>query len=367
SASATARFTATVVLPTPPLPLPTAMMRSTPDKAWVGICEAGALGEAAIRLYYSGAGRGEAQARVWLPTMIVAVSLNPAVDKYLRLPRLRRGEHLEALEAISSAGGKAINVAGVLRMLGEEVQLLGFFGGFTGQYSLAEVAREGIQADPVLVAALTRTAFVLVEEDGSETEVVEPGAAVTPAEVAAVRAKVRAAAPQAAVVVLSGSVPPDCGGHCPVLVDTSRAPLRTLLAAAPRPGPALIKPNRREAQAALGVSLDSAESISAALRQFRASGVAMPALSDGSAGLYVLIGDDVWLAESPALERVNSVGSGDAAVAGFAAGMARGSEPIHQLRLAAACGAANVLTKECAQVRADDVARLLPQISVRRL
>ncbi|HWG37007.1 MAG TPA: 1-phosphofructokinase family hexose kinase [Terriglobales bacterium] len=311
--------------------------------------------------------------------MIVAVSLNPAVDKYLRLPRLRRGEHLEALEAISSAGGKAINVAGVLRMLGEEVQLLGFFGGFTGQYILAEVAREGIQADPVLVAALTRTAFVLVEEDGSETEVVEPGAAVTPAEVAAVRAKVRAAAPQAAVVVLSGSVPPgcgddiyvkllaDCGGHCPVLVDTSRAPLRTLLAAAPRPGPALIKPNRREAQAALGVSLDSAESISAALRQFRASGVAMPALSDGSAGLYVLIGDDVWLAESPALERVNSVGSGDAAVAGFAAGMARGSEPIHQLRLAAACGAANVLTKECAQVRADDVARLLPQISVRRL
>jgi len=308
--------------------------------------------------------------------MIVAVSLNPAVDKYLRLPRLRRGEHLEAQEAISSAGGKAINVAGVLRMLGEEVQLLGFFGGFTGQYILAEVAREGIQADPVMVEALTRTAFVLVEEDGSETEVVEPGAPVTAEEVAALRAKLRAAAPQAAVVVLSGSVPPgcgddiyvrlleDCAGHCPVLVDTSRAPLRTLLAAAPSPGPALIKPNRREAQAALGAPLEGLDSIAAALRHFRACGVALPTLSDSAAGLYALIGDEIWLAEPPALERVNSVGSGDAAVAGFAAGMARRSEPAHQLRLAAACGAANVLTKECAQVRADDVARLLPQIRI---
>ncbi|MGH9395165.1 MAG: PfkB family carbohydrate kinase, partial [Terriglobales bacterium] len=116
--------------------------------------------------------------------MICAVSLNPALDKYLRLPHLRRGQHLEAIEAISSAGGKAINVAGVLRMLGEEVALLGFFGGFTGQFILAEVAREGIQADAVMVGALTRTAFVLVEDDGSETEVVEPGAAVSSDEVA---------------------------------------------------------------------------------------------------------------------------------------------------------------------------------------
>jgi fructose-1-phosphate kinase PfkB-like protein len=37
------------------------------------------------------------------------------------------------------------------------------------------------------------------------------------------------------------------------------------------------------------------------------------------------------------------------------------------LRLAAACGGANVLTKECARVRPEDVDRLLPRIQIRRL
>lgn len=308
--------------------------------------------------------------------MICTVSLNPAVDKYLRLARLRRGEHLEVEEVVTSAGGKAINVAGVLRVLGEEVDLLGFFGGFTGAFILQAVAREGIRVDPVEIAALTRTAFVLVESDGSETEVVEPGGAVTPAEIAELRGKLRAAAKQASVVVLSGSVPPgcpddiyvklveDCAGHCPVIVDTSRVHLRALLAAAMQPGPAMIKPNRREAEAALGAPLLDPVALAGALHAFAARGVAMPLISDGAAGLFALAEGKIWQARPPALQRVNSVGSGDATVAGLAAARARGYGVEAMLRLAAAAGAANVLTKECAEVRPADVARLTPEIEV---
>ncbi|HUX67364.1 MAG TPA: hexose kinase [Terriglobales bacterium] len=310
--------------------------------------------------------------------MICTVSLNPAVDKYLRVASLRRGEHLEAEEVLASAGGKAINVAGVLRVLEEEVELLGFFGGFTGDYILGEVAREGIRADPVEVSGLTRTAFVLVEADGSETEVVEPGAPVGADDIAALRAKLRAAAARAAVVVLSGSVPAgcpddiyvqllgDCGGRCPVIVDTSRVHLRTLLAARPEPGPTMIKPNRREAEAAVGHALARADDLARVLEQFAACGVAMPVVSDGAAGLWARLDGQVWHARPPALVRVNSVGSGDAAVAGLAAGLARQSPPEEMLRLAAACGAANVLTKECGAVRREDVERLLGQIEVVR-
>ncbi|MGH9481854.1 MAG: 1-phosphofructokinase family hexose kinase [Terriglobales bacterium] len=308
--------------------------------------------------------------------MVCAVSLNPAIDKYLRIARLRRGEHLEAQEVITSAGGKAVNVAGVLRALGEEVELIGFFGGFTGDYILAQAAAEGIRADPVRIPALTRTAFVLVEEDGSETEVVEPGAPVAPEAIAALRAKLRAAAGRAAVVVLSGSVPPgcsediyvqllgDCAGRCPVIVDTSRAHLRALLAAKPYPGPAMIKPNRRETEAALGQALDGSPGFVRALRYFAQCGVAMPVISDGAAGLWVWRESRIWQARPPALTRVNSVGSGDATVAGLAAALARGYALEPMLRLATACGAANVLTKECAQVSPAEVARLEPQIAI---
>ncbi|MGH9468458.1 MAG: 1-phosphofructokinase family hexose kinase [Terriglobales bacterium] len=311
--------------------------------------------------------------------MICTVSLNPAVDKYLRLAQLRRGEHLEAEEVVASAGGKGINVAGVLRVLGEEVELIGFFGGHTGAYILDEVALEGIHVDPVLVRATTRTAFVLVDEDGTETEIVEPGAEVSAAEIAALRARVGDAARRAAVVVLTGSVPPgcpddiyvqllaDCGGACPVVVDTSRRWLRALLASSVRPGPAIVKPNRREAEAALGEKLGDAAARQRGLRRLAAAGVRMPMISDGAAGLYALVEGAVLHAVMPPLERVNSVGSGDAAVAGMAAGLARAMPPEAMLRLAAACGGANVLTKECARVEAQDLERLLGQVRVEEL
>ncbi len=310
--------------------------------------------------------------------MICAVSLNPALDKYLRLARIERGGHLEAREVVASAGGKAVNVAGVLRALEENVELVGFFGGVIGDFLLEAIAAEGIRADAVRIAAPTRTAFVMVEDDGTETEVVEPGGAVSEGEIAQLRAKVRAAASRAAVVVLSGSVPPgcpddiyvrllaDCGGR-PAIVDTSRAPLRALLGARVQPPPAMIKPNRREAEAALGRPLAAPEAMAEALRALAAAGVAMPVISDGPAGIYALAQGEVWHAQPPRLQAVNSVGSGDAAVAGLAAGLARGWTVEATLRLAAACGAANVLTKECAGVRAEDLRRLAPQVVVRRL
>ena len=90
----------------------------------------------------------------------------------------------------------------------------------------------------------------------------------------------------------------------------------------------------------------------------------MPVVSNGSDGLYLLRQDRIWHAAMPELERVNSVGSGDATVAGLAAGLARGCGTEDMLRLAAACGGANVLTKECARVHPEDVARLLPQIQI---
>lgn len=311
--------------------------------------------------------------------MICAVALNPAVDKYIRVSRLAVGEHLQAEEVITSAGGKAVNVAGVVRALGEEVELLGFYGGFTGDYVLQQEALEGVRCTPTRIRTLTRTAFVMVDGAGAETELVEPGGRVEPDEIAALRAKLRAAAPRADVVVLSGSVPPgcpddiylqlveDCAGHPRVIVDTSRAWLRAVVTATGGPRPTLIKPNRREAEAVLGRALPAQADIVAALRDFAAAGIALPLISDAAKGIYAFAAGEVWHARPPALTRVNSVGSGDAAVAGFAAAWARGESLPDRLRLATACGAANVLTKECAQVLAPDVARLLPEIRVQRL
>jgi tagatose 6-phosphate kinase len=308
--------------------------------------------------------------------MICTVSLNPALDKYLRLPRLRRGEHQEVQDAVTSAGGKAINVAGVLRTLGETVRLTGFFGGYTGQYLLQEVAREGIEAEPVLVAGTTRTAFVVVEDGGVETEIVEPGAPVASEELNRLRQQLRRIAREASAVVLSGSVPPgcpenvyqllieDCGGHCPVLLDTSRSWLTAVAGRRLQHPPTLIKPNRREAEHLLGHALASAADFLQGVEELQTRGIACPVISDSGGGLYAGTPGGVLHGCAPKVKVVNSVGSGDATVAGFAYGLAR-EWPIEQtIRLATACGTANVLTKECAQVLRPDVDRLLDQVQV---
>lgn len=312
--------------------------------------------------------------------MICAVSLNPAVDKYLRLQQIQRGRHQQASEVVTSAGGKAINGAGVMRTLGEEVRLLGFFGGYTGDYLIAELKREGIEADPVFVAAPTRTAFVLVEDSGVETEIVEPGAHVSPEAIAELRANLRQISAAASVVLLSGSVPPGCPDDiyrilmadvaptCAILLDSSKQWLRAaLLAANGARRPRTVKPNRHEAEELLGTTLDSAPDFKLALQRLQEAGIAQPMISNGECGIFAADGARQVRAFAPPVARVNSVGSGDAALGGFAVGIARNLPFTECLRLAAACGTANVLTKECAQVRPDDVERLLPQIEIEPL
>lgn len=308
--------------------------------------------------------------------MITIVSLNPAVDKYLRLKRLRQGEYQQVEEAVTSAGGKGINVAGVARELGEAVTLLGFFGGYTGEFLLSELPKEGIETVAVRVAEATRVAFVLVEEElPRETEIVEPGAAFTAAEFESLRGHLARLARQSRMVVLTGSVPPGapagvyaqllaaCGSAAPAILDTSEPWLRAGFSGARAPD--FIKPNRREAERLLGRRLDSAAAMEAALSELAAQ-VAGPMISDGRSGMYARYQGALWQAIPPELCVVNSVGSGDASVAGLAVGLARGMEFGEALRLASACGAANVLTKECAQVRRADIERLLPQVEVRR-
>jgi tagatose 6-phosphate kinase len=309
--------------------------------------------------------------------MICAVSLNPAVDKYLRLPHLRHGEHQEATEVITSAGGKGINVGGVVRTLGVDVTLLGFFGGYTGEYLIKEIQREGVSAEPVSIASTTRTAFVIVEDAGPETDIVEPGGAVSNAEVDLLRAKLRSIARKASVVVLTGSVPrgcpddiyvnliEDCGGRCPVLLDTGGECLRLAIQSTPETlKPTLVKPNRREAQELFGRKLTGARDFHDALDQLYRAGIKLATISDGEHGLFARNSNGVLHARPPRVKRVNSVGSGDATVAGFAVALARKLPFREALRLATACGTANVLTKECAKVYREDVERLLPEIDI---
>ena len=310
--------------------------------------------------------------------MIICVSLNPAIDRRLRVARLKIGAVNRASEALPMAGGKAAHVALAARVLGAEALWLGFLGGATGAFIERELTARGLRVVAVKTRSTTRENLEIIDAAGAVTEVLEPGGAIAPDELDALRAVFRellSEAPENAQVVLSGSLPPDVPtdfyaeliktaheAGCRVLLDTSGAALREGLKAAPD----LVKPNRDEAAWLWGRPITKSAAMLQAVQHFLTIGADEVALTLGEKGVWWMDGKDTQLvAVPPQVDVISTVGCGDATLAGFAVGYERGLSAIETLRLATACGAANCRAAQPGRIDAAEVARLLPQVVIR--
>nr|PZN72465.1 MAG: 1-phosphofructokinase [Bacillota bacterium] len=314
---------------------------------------------------------------------VLTVALNASVDVAYTVPGFAAGKINRAREVRRVAGGKTNNVARVLRRLGARVVATGFAGGSAGQFIVRDLERWGVVPDYVQVEGESRSCFTITDpETGAVTELREPGPEVTAEDVARFREHYARLLDGAALVVISGSVPP---GVEPgiyrdliararprgvrVLLDSSGAPLRLALEARPF----LVKPNQAELAEWAGEALRSEAEVLVAARRMREAGAEWVLVSRGADGA-LLVGPDeggragaAWRAVPPAIRPVNPVGSGDSAVAGLAYGLLQGLGPEELVRLAVACGTANALTRGVAEVDPADVERLKKEIRVERI
>lgn len=82
--------------------------------------------------------------------MITTVTLNPMVDKTVRLDSLKRGTIHRGTQMSMVAGGKGINVSRQLARLGIKTVATGFLGGGTGAIVQKLLGEEGIDHDFVM-------------------------------------------------------------------------------------------------------------------------------------------------------------------------------------------------------------------------
>src|SRR5215469_16295132 len=304
--------------------------------------------------------------------MFLCVSLNPAIDKRLRMDELRRGQMNRVRTAEAFAGGKAAHVAMLLRTLGETPQWIGPCGGAAGEEVLNGLAGLGIQATGIPIRQSTRTNLEILEKDGTLTEVLEPGPALNSEEWAALEAKCEELFRQGAerlTVIFSGSLPQGAEAtlyarliaaararKCTTLLDTSGEALQAGLSARP----SLVKPNREEVGQVLGMSIGSAQEGVAAVRQI---------FQLGAEGLLFCVGPDepVLYAAGLPVKCGSAVGCGDSAVAGFAWGLARGLSAEETLRRAAACATANCVADSPGAARGADIRKFQERVAVEQL
>lgn len=319
--------------------------------------------------------RAGAVRSVAAPLRIGTVTLNAAIDKRYVVQTLRPSEVIRVLDCTYSAGGKGLNVARVARLAGAQVLATGFLGGHAGDFIAEQLALQDIHHDFVRVEGESRSCINISDAAGTTTELLEPGIVVHDEDLECLSETYRSMVERVDVVVLSGSAPRGCPPDIyvglvlsaqaqgkPVLLDSSGDLLRRGVEASP----SLVKPNADEARSLMGSARD-ADAVGLA-RALVAAGIERVVLSRGAQGAVLVTADGAFIAAAPSVTPVNTVGCGDAMVAGLALGLGAALAPDDLLRLAVAMGSAAAMSPETGSFRMTDLDDLLREgITVRHL
>lgn len=308
--------------------------------------------------------------------MITTVTLNPAIDKTITTSSLLSGQVNRSESVKNIAGGKGINVTKVLRQYGNSVCALGFLGGYTGRFIEEYVEGLGAESFFTRIAGETRTSINVLSGDGYVTEILEPGPVITEEEKEQFLQTYRKKIAGSEFVVLSGSapkgLPTDIYAQLIALADEQK--IRTvldtsgeLLVEGVKAKPFLIKPNTKELEYLTGRKLREGSEIKEAALQLASEGIAHVLVSMGEKGMLYATEGKCLFAKAPKVKALNTVGSGDSAVAAAVMALQQGTSMEDTLRLCVAISAANTTTLENAVIPKEYAAELLIQIQVTEL
>jgi len=308
--------------------------------------------------------------------VISTVTLNAAIDKTYYVPQLQIGRVHRVTRQIADPGGKGVNVAKVIRLLGGDTTATGFIAGNNGRFIEEELRRRGVATAFVKADGESRLCLNIMDETtGESTEVLELGADVGDAHVAELKAVVRGLAQRSSIVAMSGSLPPGVptdlyaeligivrAEGARAFLDTSGKAFGTALASRPY----FVKPNEQELAQWLGREdrLSDDEVIDAAW-QLADTGIEQVCVTLGERGAVAILQGSAYRVTPPKIQAVNAVGCGDSFVAGLAFAEERCLPPEEKLRIAAAASAANAMSDRAGHIEQEVYEAYLEQVEVR--
>jgi 1-phosphofructokinase len=256
---------------------------------------------------------------------VVTVTLNPALDKTITIPRLQVGGLNRIQDIRFDAGGKGINVAKVLRSFGIPVTVTGIIAGTDGQKVIKDLEARAIRTDFMEIRGELRTNLKVVDQESRvTTEFNESGLEVTAADLQRFEAKLLALLEDARFLVLGGSLPQGAPDdiYQTYIEIAKRMGVKTILdadGAALRKGvqavPYVIKPNLLELEQIAGRKLPTRREIVEAGRKLIQTGISYVIISLGSEGAVILDREKVYEVTPFAITPRSTVGAGDSMVA----------------------------------------------------
>lgn len=282
--------------------------------------------------------------------MIYTCTLNPAVDFYVQVPefstgRINQGELLRFVP-----GGKGLNVSMVLKQLGVENIALGFVGGKFGKLLQELLIEYNITTDFVEIKGETRLNVKIRDE--LETDINLVGPEVTKSEVDKLLSKLDIINPNDYLVVggkapkTSESIISMIGSYAKkkdlnLIVDMSGNDLVTML----NYQPLLIKPNKEELETLIKRKLDNLSEIETVCKYLiNKYHITYVLVSLGKDGAILVSKDESIYEKAPIGKVINTVGAGDALLAGFLASYTKSPDLKAALQQGIKCASKVVFT-----------------------
>lgn len=283
--------------------------------------------------------------------MINTVTLNPAIDHILYLPRFRRNITNRIRNTQTTMGGKGTHVSLNLRLMGSPSRAFGFAFGKTGQ-RIIDMLREG-GVEPYFIydaRGESRTNYLLVEEETKDaTLVADKGPMPDGEQTEAFYRLLSDTVRDGDSLALSGDTSnfPDPWIYNRILERLSGKEIRVFLDASGQSlqrgieaSPFLAKPNRDELAALVGETLTGDADVMRAIRKMDKYNIRVLAVSLGGDGSIVRAEDKLYRVYPPRVQVYNTVGCGDCYLGGLLHGFEQGMEMEEILRYATAVSAA---------------------------
>lgn len=282
--------------------------------------------------------------------LVLTLTANPAIDQNYMVDRLAFDGRAYLQERSEAPGGRGIIASAVLHSLGVQSLAIAPCGGETGKRLERHLQRAGFQYELVPVANSIRVNRSITDRQGLTVKLDEAGPELTPAELAALEAAVLRRLPEAAWLLLCGSLPPGAPPdfYRRLIEQAGAAGVRTLLDADGAPlaegleaRPTVVAPNQAEAERLLDRVLIMRAHFHEAAEQIRRRGARAVLLSLGSRGVVLAHEGTITEITPPRVDSVCPIGAGDALNAAFVWAVGNGSDLVDAARWGVAAGTAS--------------------------